>query len=70
VRKNCDSSAKGRSADNIFIHSVLRRPTVTLAEALIAHTGSIPVTAAGGGRSASVIAPCHIVYARTEQIGS
>jgi L-lactate dehydrogenase complex protein LldG len=37
--------------------------TVTLAEALIAQTGSILVTAACGGRGASVIAPCHIVYA-------
>ena len=37
--------------------------TVTLAEALIAQTGSILVTASCGGRGASVIAPCHIVYA-------
>jgi L-lactate dehydrogenase complex protein LldG len=42
--------------------------TVTLAEALIAQTGSILVTAACGGRGASVVAPCHIVYATTAQL--
>ncbi|MGA9504402.1 MAG: LUD domain-containing protein [Terriglobales bacterium] len=42
--------------------------TVTLAEALIAQTGSILVSAGCGGRGASVIAPCHIVYARAAQL--
>jgi len=42
--------------------------TVTLAEALIAQTGSILVTASCGGRGASVIAPCHIVYAKIAQL--
>jgi len=42
--------------------------TVTLAETLIAQTGSIVVTAACGGRGASVIAPCHIVYATINQL--
>ncbi len=42
--------------------------TVTLADALIAQTGSILVTAACGGRGASVIAPCHIVYATVSQL--
>jgi L-lactate dehydrogenase complex protein LldG len=42
--------------------------TITLAEALIAQTGSILVSAACGGRGASVIAPCHIVYAKTAQL--
>jgi L-lactate dehydrogenase complex protein LldG len=42
--------------------------TVTLAEALIAQTGSILVTASCGGRGASVIAPCHIVYATVAQL--
>jgi L-lactate dehydrogenase complex protein LldG len=42
--------------------------TVTLAEALIAQTGSILVSAACGGRGASVIAPCHVVYATTAQL--
>ena len=42
--------------------------TVTLAQALIAQTGSILVTASCGGRGASVIAPCHIVYAKIVQL--
>ncbi|MFZ0796347.1 MAG: LUD domain-containing protein [Terriglobales bacterium] len=42
--------------------------TVTLAEALIAQTGSILVTASCGGRGASVIAPCHIVFATIAQL--
>jgi L-lactate dehydrogenase complex protein LldG len=42
--------------------------TVTLAEALIAQTGSILVTASCGGRGASVTAPCHIVYATVAQL--
>jgi L-lactate dehydrogenase complex protein LldG len=42
--------------------------TVTLAEALIAQTGSILVSAACGGRGASVVAPCHIVYATVAQL--
>jgi L-lactate utilization protein LutC len=42
--------------------------TVTLAEALIAQTGSVLVTASSGGRGASVIAPCHIVYASVDQL--
>jgi L-lactate dehydrogenase complex protein LldG len=42
--------------------------TVSLAETLIAQTGSILVSASCGGRGASVIAPCHIVYATTAQL--
>jgi L-lactate dehydrogenase complex protein LldG len=42
--------------------------TVTLAEALVAQTGSVFVSAACGGRGASVVAPCHIVYAKTDQL--
>jgi L-lactate dehydrogenase complex protein LldG len=42
--------------------------TITLAEALVAQTGSVFVTAACGGRGASVVAPCHIVFATTDQI--
>jgi L-lactate dehydrogenase complex protein LldG len=42
--------------------------TITLAEALVAQTGSIFVTAECGGRGASVVAPCHIVFATTGQI--
>lgn len=42
--------------------------TVTLADALIAQTGSIFVSAQCGGRGASVVAPCHVVYASTKQL--
>jgi L-lactate dehydrogenase complex protein LldG len=42
--------------------------TVTLVDALIAQTGSIFVTAACGGRGASVVAPCHIAVARASQL--
>jgi len=44
--------------------------TVSLAEALVAQTGSIFVTAKCGGRGASVVAPCHIVFATTDQLVS
>jgi L-lactate dehydrogenase complex protein LldG len=42
--------------------------TITLAEALIAQTGSIFVTSSCGGRGASVVAPCHIVFATMDQL--
>ena len=42
--------------------------TLTLADALVAQTGSIFLSASCGGRGASVVAPCHIVYATTRQL--
>jgi L-lactate dehydrogenase complex protein LldG len=42
--------------------------TISLAEALIAQTGSIFVTASCGGRGISVVAPVHIVFATTSQL--
>lgn len=42
--------------------------TISLAEALVAQTGSIFVTAACGGRGVSIVAPCHVVFATTDQI--
>jgi L-lactate dehydrogenase complex protein LldG len=42
--------------------------TVTLADALVAQTGSVFVSASCGGRGASVVAPCHIIYATTKQL--
>jgi L-lactate dehydrogenase complex protein LldG len=42
--------------------------TITLAEALIAQTGSVFVTASCGGRGASVVAPCHVVFATIDQL--
>jgi L-lactate utilization protein LutC len=41
---------------------------VTLAEALIARTGSVLVSAGNGGRAASVLPPLHIVYAQISQL--
>ena len=42
--------------------------TITTAEALVALTGSVLVSAACGGRGASVVAPVHIVIANAEQL--
>jgi L-lactate utilization protein LutC len=42
--------------------------TVTLADALIAQTGSVFVSASCGGRGASVVAPCHVVLAGASQL--
>jgi L-lactate dehydrogenase complex protein LldG len=42
--------------------------TVTLCEALVALTGSVLVSSGCGGRGASVVAPCHIVVAKAEQL--
>ncbi len=44
------------------------RATITLADALIAQTGSVFVSSSCGGRGASVVAPCHIVIARASQL--
>jgi L-lactate dehydrogenase complex protein LldG len=41
---------------------------ITLAESLVAATGSIFVTSACGGRGAAVVAPIHIVIAFTDQL--
>ena len=42
--------------------------TISGCELLVALTGSIVVSAGCGGRGASVVAPCHIVVARLEQL--
>ncbi len=42
--------------------------TISACELLVALTGSIVVSAGCGGRGASVVAPCHIVVARLEQL--
>jgi len=43
---------------------------LTLAEVLVARTGSVLITAFEGGRTASVLPPVHIVYARVAQLVS
>ena len=42
--------------------------TITLAEALVAQTGSVFVSSACGGRGASIVAPVHIVVASAAQL--
>ncbi|MGH9746031.1 MAG: LutC/YkgG family protein [Candidatus Acidiferrales bacterium] len=42
--------------------------TITSCEALVAQTGSVLVSAACGGRGASVVAPVHIVVATMDQL--
>jgi L-lactate dehydrogenase complex protein LldG len=42
--------------------------TITRCEALVAQTGSVLVSAACGGRGASVVAPVHIVIATIDQL--
>src|SRR5262249_42606915 len=42
--------------------------TISRVEALVAQTGSLLVSAACGGRGASVVAPCHIAVATTAQL--
>lgn len=42
--------------------------TISLAESLVAQTGSVFVSAACGGRGISVVAPCHVVFATTSQL--
>jgi L-lactate dehydrogenase complex protein LldG len=42
--------------------------TITIAEALVALTGSVLVSASCGGRGASVVAPVHIVIATADQL--
>jgi L-lactate dehydrogenase complex protein LldG len=42
--------------------------TITLAELLVAQTGSVLISSACGGRGATVAAPIHIVFASTRQL--
>ena len=43
--------------------------TITMAEALVAQTGSVLVSAECGGRGAAIVAPVHIVVAKAAAIG-
>ena len=44
------------------------KATITLAESLVAATGSVFVSAGCGGRGASIVAPVHIVAATVTQL--
>jgi L-lactate dehydrogenase complex protein LldG len=59
--RNVQWSSEGRAPESSMA-------TITLAETLVAQTGSIFVSAACGGRGASVVSPVHIVVATTEQL--
>jgi L-lactate dehydrogenase complex protein LldG len=54
-------SSEGAPAEN-------SQATVTLAEALVAQTGSIMVSSGCGGRGASIVPPTHIVCAKLTQL--
>ncbi|HTR66476.1 MAG TPA: LUD domain-containing protein [Terriglobales bacterium] len=54
-------SSNGRPSEEV-------QATVTLAEALVAQTGSIFVSSACGGRAATVAAPVHVVVANRAQL--
>jgi len=70
LRRIASAWANGRSVrwSSEGAPSEASQATITLAEALVATTGSILVSAACGGRGASVVAPVHIVLARWEQL--
>jgi L-lactate dehydrogenase complex protein LldG len=59
--RNVQWSSEGRAPESSMA-------TITLAETLVAQTGSIFVSAACGGRGASVVSPVHIVVATAEQL--
>jgi L-lactate dehydrogenase complex protein LldG len=42
--------------------------SLTLAHGFVAQTGSVLTSSACGGRGASIVPPCHIVYGRGQQI--
>jgi L-lactate dehydrogenase complex protein LldG len=59
--RNVQWSSEGQARES-------SKATITLAETLVAQTGSIFVSAACGGRGASVVSPVHIVVATIEQL--
>ena len=54
-------SSQGAPAENT-------QASLTAAHAFVAQTGSILMSSACGGRGASIVPPCHIVFGRGEQI--
>ena len=59
-------SNAGAGAEGIPSES--SQATITLAEALVAQTGSVFVSSACGGRGATIVAPVHIVVASAGQL--
>jgi L-lactate dehydrogenase complex protein LldG len=60
-RKDLRWSSEGGPREN-------SQATITLAEVLVAQTGSVMVSGACGGRGASIVAPVHIVVAKASQL--
>jgi L-lactate utilization protein LutC len=60
-RKDVRWSSEGGPHEN-------SQATITLAEVLVAQTGSVMVSASCGGRGASIVAPVHIVIATRGQL--
>jgi L-lactate dehydrogenase complex protein LldG len=54
-------SSQGAPAESI-------QASLTLAHGFVAQTGSILTSSACGGRGASIVPPCHLVYGHGEQI--
>jgi len=54
-------SSEGAPAESI-------QASLTLAHGFVAQTGSLLMSSACGGRGASIVPPCHIVYGHGEQI--
>ncbi|MFZ3332700.1 MAG: LUD domain-containing protein [Candidatus Acidiferrales bacterium] len=61
VRKDIRWSSEGGPPEN-------SQATITLAEVLVAQTGSVMVSEACGGRGASIVAPVHVVVAKASQL--
>jgi L-lactate dehydrogenase complex protein LldG len=61
ANRNIRWSSEGGPSESV-------QATITTAEALVALTGSVLVSAACGGRGASVVAPVHIVLATADQL--
>lgn len=70
LRQIIDAAGTGREVrwSNQGAPKESSQATITLADALIAQTGSIFVSASCGGRGASVVAPCHIVVVGASQL--
>jgi L-lactate dehydrogenase complex protein LldG len=60
-RRRVRMSSQGAPAEST-------QATLTLAHGFVAQTGSVLTSSACGGRGASIVPPCHIVYGRGEQI--
>jgi L-lactate dehydrogenase complex protein LldG len=70
LRRLAPTLLKGRSArwSTEGLPAEDSQATITLAETLVAATGSVFVSSACGGRGSAVVAPIHVVLAFTDQL--